>query len=178
MTALAALDWELASYVVTALGLPAAIAFFVWEQRKERDNEEEAAYQLLSDAYNDFLKVVLQHSDLQLRTAAPLRDPTADQRERMLVIFDMLMSLFERAYLVAYKPRMTETERRRWNSWDDYMREWCRREDFRLALPVLLGGEDEQFQQYLRRIADEEAGVPVLASAAPYPPKVQGAPHA
>lgn len=51
--------WELASFVVTALGLPFAIAFFAWEQRKERDNEEEEAYQLLSDAYNEFLKVVL-----------------------------------------------------------------------------------------------------------------------
>jgi hypothetical protein len=40
-------------------GLPFAIVFFAWEQRKERDNEEEEQYQLLSDAYNDFLKVVL-----------------------------------------------------------------------------------------------------------------------
>ncbi len=173
-----AAGWELASYIVTTLGLPMAIAFFVWEQRKERDNEEEEAYQLLSDAYNDFLKVVLQHSDLQLRTAAPLSDPTPEQRERMLVIFDMLMSLFERAYLVAYKPGMTDTERRRWNSWDDYMREWCRREDFRLALPLLLGGEDPEFQSYLRRIAEEEGGLVVLPAANPVQRTVQGASHA
>src|SRR4051812_3806217 len=63
--------WELASFVVTALGLPLAIAFFAWEERKERDNEEEAAYQLLSDAYNDFLKVVLAHPDLHLRSNEP-----------------------------------------------------------------------------------------------------------
>ena len=150
--------WELASYVVTALGLPAAIVFFAWEQRKERDNEEEEQYQLLSDAYNDFLKVVLEHPDLQLRTNEPLPDPTPEQRERMLVIFDMLISLFERAYLVAFKPAMAETERRRWNSWDDYMREWCRREDFHNALPLLLTGEDPEFVNYIRRIADEERG--------------------
>jgi hypothetical protein len=150
--------WELASYVVTTLALPFAIAFFAWEQRKERDNEEEEAYQLLSDAYNDFLKVVLANPDLRLRTAEPLDNPTTEQRERMLVIFDMLMSLFERAYLVAYKPSMSETERRRWNSWDDYMREWCRREDFHNALAVLLRGEDPEFQSYLRRIAQEERG--------------------
>ena len=150
--------WELASYVVTALGLPVAIVFFAWEQRKERDNEEEAQYQQLSDAYNDFLKVVLAHPDLQLRSNEPLPDPTPEQRERMLVIFDMLISLFERAYLVAYKPVMGETEARRWNSWDDYMREWCRREDFHNALPLLLRGEDPAFQQYIRRIAAEERG--------------------
>ena len=150
--------WELASFVVTALGLPFAIAFFAWEERKERDNEEEEAYQLLSDAYNEFLKVVLANPDLHLRSNEPLSNPTPEQNERMLVIFDMLVSLFERAYLVAYKPKMSETEARRWNSWDDYMREWCRREDFHNALPLLLRGEDPQFQSYLRRIVQEERG--------------------
>ncbi|MFM8610017.1 MAG: hypothetical protein ACKOCJ_06080 [Burkholderiaceae bacterium] len=148
--------WELASYIVTALGLPVAIAFFMIEQRKQRDNEEEEAYQMLSDAYTDFLKVVLASPDLQLRTHEPLPDPTQEQRERMLVIFDMLISLFERAYLVAWKPHMSEAEARRWNSWDDYMREWCRREDFRHALPLLLRGEDPGFQAYIRRVADDE----------------------
>ena len=156
--------WEIASYVVTALGLPVAILFFAWEQRKERDNEEEEQYQLLSDAYNDFLKVVLDHPDLQLRSNEPLENPTAEQRERMLVIFDMLISLFERAYLVAYKPVMAETEKRRWNSWDDYMREWCRREDFHNALPLLLRGEDPEFQEYIRRIAAEERGPIILST--------------
>ena len=148
--------WELASYIVTALGLPVAILFFILEQRKQRDNEEEEAYQLLSDAYNDFLKVVLANPDLQLRTHELLPDPTSEQRERMLVIFDMLISLFERAYLVAWKPNMSEAEARRWNSWDDYMREWCRREDFRHTLPQLLRGEDPGFQAYIRRVADQE----------------------
>jgi hypothetical protein len=150
--------WELASFVVTALGLPLAIAFFVWEQRKERDSEEEEAYQLLSDAYNDFLKVVLAHPDLHLRTNEPLPAPTAEQNERILVIYDMLISLFERAYIVAWAPDMNEVAARRWNSWDDYMREWCRRESFHNALPLLLRGEDPQFQAYIRRVAEEERG--------------------
>jgi len=154
--------WELASFIVTALGLPFAILFFAWEQRKERDNEEEEAYQLLSDAYNDFLKVVLANPDLHMRTNDPLFNPSPEQKERMLVIFDMLVSLFERAYLVAYKPDMGEIEARRWNSWDDYMREWCRREDFHNALPLLLRGEDPEFQEYIRRIAEEERGALIL----------------
>lgn len=150
--------FEFASYVVTVIGLPFAIAVFFIEQRKERENEEEEAYQHLSDAYNDFLKVVLGHADLQLRTASALPNPTPEQNERMLVIFDMLISLFERAYLVAYKDEMTPTEQRRWNSWDDYMREWCRRDDFHNALPLLLRGEDPAFQSYIKRVAAEERG--------------------
>ena len=150
--------WELGSFVVTVVGLPFAIGVFLLQQRQERDNEDEEAYQMLSDAYNDFLKVVLANADLQLRTSSALQSPTPDQNERMMVIFDMLISLFERAYLVAYKEDMTPTEKRRWNSWDDYMREWCRRQDFRNALPLLLRGEDPEFQSYLRRIAEEERG--------------------
>jgi hypothetical protein len=159
-------EWlELLSYLVTVVGLPFAAWVFFAEQRKERENEEEEAYQHLSDAYNDFLKIVLANADLQLRSTDALPNPTPEQNERMLVIFDMLISLFERAYLVAYKEHMPAAEQRRWNSWDDYMREWCRREDFFNALPLLLRGEDPQFQQYIRRVADEERGTPILHPA-------------
>lgn len=155
---------ELASFAVTVFALPFAVWVFVLEQRKERENEEEEAFQHLSDAYNDFLKVVLANADLQLRTSSALPDPTPEQRERMLVVFDMLIALFERAFLVAYKADMNATEQRRWNSWDDYMREWCRREDFHNTLPVLLRGEDPEFQAYMRRVAQEERGTPMVAS--------------
>ncbi len=157
---------ELASLAVTVVGLPFAVWVFMAQQRKERENEEDEAYQHLSDAYNDFLKVVLAHADLQLRTASALPDPTPEQRERMQVIFDMLISLFERAFLVAHKPQMSAAEQRRWNSWDDYMREWCRREDFHAALPQLLRGEDPQFQAYILRLAQEEQAVAVAGAAA------------
>ena len=61
--------WELLSFVVTVIGLPLAIVVFVFEQRKERDNEEEEVYQLLSDNYQDFLKVALANPDLGLFSA-------------------------------------------------------------------------------------------------------------
>ncbi len=154
-------DWlEVASFVVTVVALPFGIWVFIKQERAERENEEEAAYLHLADAYNDFLKVVLAHSDLQLRTTAPLANPTAEQSERMLVIFDMLVGLFERAYLVAWKPQMSATEQRRWNSWDDYMHEWCQREDFHRALPFLLRGEDPAFQRYIQQVAAHEAAQP------------------
>ena len=148
--------WELLSFVVTVIGLPVAIGVFLWEQRRERNNEEEEEYQLLADAYNDFLKVVLANADLQLRSKSTTPRLTAEQDERRLIIFDMLISLFERAYLVAYQPNMKGENARRWNSWDDYMREWCRREDFFNRLPTLLSGEDPAFSAYIMKLAKEE----------------------
>jgi hypothetical protein len=158
--------FEFASFVVTVVGLPFAAWVFYLQQRKERENEEEEAYQHLADAYNHFLEIVLANSDLQLRTHTALASPTPEQKERMLVIFDMLVSLFERAFLVAWKPQMEPSEQRRWNSWDDYMREWCRREDFANALPFLLRGEDAQFQAYITRIAAEEGRGAILKESA------------
>jgi hypothetical protein len=148
--------WELLSYIVTVFGLSYAIYLFIHEQRKERNTEEQEVYQLLSDSYTDFLKLVLDNPDLKLRSAERTENLTAEQTERMLVLFDILISLFERAYLLAYASRMTLQQQRRWHSWEDYMREWCRREDFRDRLPGLLSGEDSAFVTYLQRIAIEE----------------------
>ena len=149
--------FELLSYIVTVIGLPVAICIFIYEQRKERDNEEEEVYQLLADAYNDFLRLVIENPDLKLRSQTANSDLTDEQRERMQIIFEMLISLFERAYLTAYEERMNLKQQRRWHSWDDFMREWCRRKDFRTYLPRLLHGEDPDFADYIRRLAEEES---------------------
>ena len=149
--------WELLSYVVTTFGLPLAIVVFLYEQKKERDSDEEEVYQLLSDNYQDFLKVALDHPDLRLFSAEQTPDLTKEQRERKLIVFNMLISLFERAYLLLYEAKMSSKQLRRWLSWEDYMREWCRREDFRALLPVLLEGEDPEFGTYIRALAAKES---------------------
>ena len=84
---------------MTVIGLPLAIGVFLLEQRRERRNEEDEVYQLLSDAYNDFLRVAIDNPDLHLRSNAVTPDLSPEQQERMLLIFDMLISLLERAYL-------------------------------------------------------------------------------
>ncbi len=149
-------NWETASFIVTVFALPFAIFLFLFERRKERDADDEEAYQLLQNAYSDFLKIVLDNPDLQLRSTKMRNDLTLEQRERALIIFEMLIALFERAYIVSYEPDLSGVALRRWNSWDDYMREWCRREDFYYLLPQLLSGEDPDFAAYIRRIADRE----------------------
>lgn len=152
-------EWaEFLSYVVTIFGLPLAILVFMVEQRRERQNEEEEIYQRLSDEYTGFLKLVLTNPDLQvLRKQSPSEPLSDEQIERKLALFSILISLFERAYILVYEPDMDKQSRRLWQSWEDYMREWCRRRDFREALPELLGGEDEDFQAYIRQIAESEA---------------------
>src|SRR4029079_3655315 len=107
--------WELLSVVVPVICLPAAIFVFLFEQRKERENEEEEVYQLLSDNYQDFLKVALDHPDLRIFSIQETPLLNDEQRERQLIIFAMLMSLFERAYLLLYEDVMSPKQARRWH---------------------------------------------------------------
>ena len=152
-------EWiEALSYLVTVIGLPLAILVFIYEQRRERQNEQEEIYQRLSDEYTAFLKLVLDNPDLQLlrkqMRGMPLKE---EQKERKAAFFNILVSLFERAYILVYETKMDRQTQRLWLSWEDYMREWCCRSDFREALPELLQGEDEDFREHIQSIAHTEA---------------------
>ncbi len=144
--------WELLSYVVTVIGLPVAICVFLYEQRRERENEDEEVYQLVSDNYQDFLKIALEHPDLRLFSTEANEALSDEQKERQYIIFTMLVSLFERAYLLTYDENMSPKQARRWNSWEDFIIEWCRKPHFRTLLPQLLHGEDPGFVRYLEKI--------------------------
>jgi len=147
------------SYLVTVVGLPFGIWVYLRDQRKERKNEEEEVYVRLSDQYADFLRLVLKNADLQLTTRnAPATQLSDEQKERRMVLFEILVALFERAYILVYEEDMDKDEARLWASWEDYMREWCRRADFREALPSLLSGEDPDFAAYISRLAASQAG--------------------
>ncbi len=148
--------WELLSYIVTVVGLPFAIAVFLWEQRKERQVDDEELHQRLAETYADFLKLVLDNADLRLLRNLPDEAKfTEEQKERRYALFGILVSIFERAYVMVYEPGMNRQRRRLWQTWDDYIQEWCARADFRAALPGLLRGEDPEFADYVRHHASQ-----------------------
>jgi hypothetical protein len=151
-------EWlEIASFLVTVVGLPFGIAVFILEQRRERANEEEEVYLELSDDYTHFMELVLQNADLRLRSHQAVTGLSEEQLERRHALYSILVSLFERAYVLVYEDNMNRKQRRMWQSWEDFMREWCRREDFRALLPELLHGEDPDFAKAITQIAAEQA---------------------
>ncbi len=148
---------EMVSYLVTIIGFPYAIGVYVREQRLARLRDEESVYLTLIDEYVRFQQIVLEHADLHLRIVGPAPNLTEDQQERRLVIFDILVSMFERAYILVYDEEMSRQRQRLWHTWEDYMREWCRRDEFRASLPLLLEGEDSDFAYHISQIARQES---------------------
>lgn len=148
------IDWETLSYIVTVIGFPFAFFVFMLEQRKERENEEAGIYQKLSDDYAEFSKLLLENADLRLMSEVLSDgDLTPEQKERKKVIFDILISIFERAFILVHQKNMNRRTRRLWSTWEDFIESWCRREDFRESLPELLLGEDPEFGAYIRDTA-------------------------
>jgi hypothetical protein len=147
---------EALSYVITILGFPAAIFVFVYEYRRRLSNEENELHRQLLEEYDNFLKLVLDNADLLLlrRSKTP---PTLseEQSERRNIIFRILVSLFEKAYIILYTEDMGGDARRRWLSWENDMGEWCQREDFRAVLPELLEGLDAPFSRHILAIAED-----------------------
>ena len=146
--------WELVSYIVTSLGLPYAIGLFWYESRKERQVENEEIYQALAEEYAKFAQILIQNADLQLMTGH-IHDEslTPEQRERKKIIFDVLLALFERAYILVYEDDMDKQTKRLWATWEDYIAFWCARADFKKELPTLLAGEDADFVAYIKSVA-------------------------
>ncbi len=155
-------SWEIASFVVTVVGLPFGIGVFLYQQSRERRNEEAEIYQRLSSEYTMFMRLVLENPDLGLlrkhaqHTDGGPRELSPEQAERKAALFNVLVALFERSYILVYDDHMKRETARLWQSWEDYMREWCRREDFRAALPELLNGEDRDFADHITKIAHAE----------------------
>ena len=144
---------EALSYLVTIVGLPFAIGVYVHDRRRERQSDEEEIFLRLSDEYADFMRLVIDNADLHLLSPVVKGELSEEQLERKHALFAILVSLFERAYVLVYEDDMSRQQARLWQSWEDYMHEWCQREDFRNALPSLLAGEDPGFVATIRRIA-------------------------
>jgi hypothetical protein len=148
------MEWlEALSYLVTIVGLPFAIGVYVFDRRRERQNDEEELFLRLSDEYADFMRLVIDNADLHLLSPAAKDELSEEQRERKHALFAILVSLFERAYVLVYEEDMSRQQQRLWQSWADYMSEWCQREDFRAALPALLQGEDPGFVATIQAMA-------------------------
>lgn len=149
--------WEMLSYLVTVLGLPFA-AFALWrEMRAERANEEkeleqreDEIYVALSQQYSAILEAALAHPELDALDSSGGAALTGEQQRRQAIYYEMLLALFERAFILLHEDAPSGQGGRRWQSWADFFAYWLKRPDFARYVENNLQGEDPAFTAFVR----------------------------
>lgn len=150
--------WELLSYVATALGVPLAIAAYLRAKSRERREREYAAYHAIDEKYLDYLRMCVEHPQLDLYYL-PLEqgaDLSAEEKIQQHAMCEILIALLERAFLM-YRDQATEIKRAQWEGWNAYMHDWARRPNFRALWPELGEQFDEDFFRHMSSIIVEES---------------------
>jgi len=146
---------EILSYLATILGIPIAIILFINEKRKERRDREYGTYHALDEKYLDYLKLCMENPDLDLYDQ-PIDNKvqlTAEQKIRQFAMFEILVSLLERAYLM-YGNQSNKVKKHQWQGWNEYFHDYARMETFR-KLWSLRGNEfDSEFTHYMNKVID------------------------
>lgn len=160
--------WEFLSYLVTVLGLPVAVLTIWRELRAERANEakaleqrEDEIYVQLSEQYSAILEAALAHPELDvLEPSGGALSP--EQRRRQAIYYEMLMALFERAFILLHEDSPTGQGGRRWGSWADFFAYWLKRPDFARFVENNLEGEDPAFVAFVTaQLKERAAAAPI-----------------
>ena len=146
------LEWmELGSYVATVVGIPLAITVFMHQERKERRIEQQEIYDKLMGHYTEIQDKLFEFPELDSHSKT-LANP--EDARRQYILYEMVVSLFERAFILLQEEDSPEY-RRMWNSWLDYIREWLNKPNFQAALPRLMQGEDRDFVAYMSKLSGQ-----------------------
>ncbi len=144
--------FELLSYVATVIGIPLAIFTFALQERKERQNEQEEIYDKLMGHYAEIQEKLFEYPELDMHTT---ESPDPETKRRQYILYEMLISLFERSFILLEGEKDPEYQRM-WNSWVDYILQWLEKPNFCAALPRLMKGEDPDFVAYIARLSGQD----------------------
>ena len=131
------------------LGVPVTIIAFIYQERKERQSEQEEIYDKLMQHYAEIQDKLFTHPEIDQHTT-PLQDPEEYRRQR--IVYEMLISLFERAYILLEDEKSPDYQRM-WNSWLDYINVWVGRPNFQAILPEMMRGEDPDFVRFMAELS-------------------------
>jgi hypothetical protein len=141
--------------LMTLIGIPVGMLLFVRQKRYEQYEWDWDAYDALDERYADYLRLCLENPDLdvfdqQLPQAAGAH-PRTTPTQKELIAFSLLISLFERAFLL--RNTVSRAARRaQWTGWETYMREWKNRPLFRAAWGMLHKDFDGKFTRFFDKL--------------------------
>lgn len=72
-----------------------------------------------------------------------------NKKKQELIAFTILISVFERAYLM-YHDQSTVIKERQWLGWEEYIESYCKRDNFRNSWHISGEEFDSEFQAYMK----------------------------
>jgi hypothetical protein len=141
---------DAASKIIVILGLPIAYLQYRRTKKKERKDREYGTYNSLDEKFLEFQKLCLTHSYLDVFDVADSNPINLNQHQQKeeTIIFTMLFSIFERAYLL-YSDQGTSIKKKQWIGWDLYIKSFCERKNFLRAWKVSGTTFDSDFEKYM-----------------------------
>lgn len=151
---------ELLSYVVVVLGVPAGLYRYRKNSIQEQRDREERAYDEVDDKYLEFLQICLANPDIDIFDIEDeeKRNLTFESAKKELIAFAFLLSVLERVFLM-YRYQGEPFRINHWLGWDAYIKNYCRRKNFRAAATELIGTFESDFRSYLQQCLDETCEV-------------------
>jgi len=138
------------SKIVIILGLPLAFIQYRVTKRKEKRDREYGTYNALDEKYLEFQNLCLQFPYLDVFDIPDKKpiDLSDEQKKEELILFTMLISIFERSYLL-YNDQRSSIKEKQWLGWDTYIKSFCKRSNFLSAWKISGQTFDKEFEQYM-----------------------------
>lgn len=142
--------FQIIYFIALSVSGPLALISFFQSKKKEQQQREDGTYQSLDEKYLEFQKLCLQHPKLDVfdYSVESERALTADEKKQELIMFTMLASLFERAFLM-YKDHVASVRDKQWSGWVEYMRQYGNRKNFREAWAKIGEMFDSDFHKFI-----------------------------
>ena len=138
-------------YIALGLTGPVALLGFLNAKKREQHQREEGTIQSLDEKYLNYLKLCLQYPHLDVfdypqTSPRPLTDL---EKKQELILFTILVSLFEMAFLM-YRGHAENVREKQWEGWVQYIEDFGKRANFREAWKNnLCKMFDTDFQQFI-----------------------------
>ena len=122
---------DVASQIITLLGVPTAIYLYIKEQKTQREEREHDTFDSLDNKYIELQELCLSYPHLDVFDTKkietkPLTESEKKQEEAKILI---RISIFERSFLM-YKKTSIKQKKVQWKGWDIEILEWFERENF------------------------------------------------
>ena len=124
---------EMATYLITILGLPFALYIYINEQKAQRAEREYGTYDALDDKYIELQQLCIQYPKLDIFDT-PFVNPntlTEEEQKQEEALLLIRISIFERAFLM-YQREAAQAKANQWQGWEIDILEWLERKNFKL----------------------------------------------